>query len=109
VGADDATPIGEAHQHGQHRGPAKPPQSARHKAGEDFAFGGRIKLFHERDVNEVKEIQQAQPGDATDEMQPAEQHEKVGVEVGGKVDVGTFKAPILQSVVVLIVDGGRRK
>jgi len=48
----------------------------------------RVEFFHERDVDEIEEVQQAEPGHAAEKMQPTKQHQEICVEVGGQVEVG---------------------
>src|SRR5208282_116493 len=82
---DNLAPIPQAHQHGDHRCPTKPPERARHEARQDLAFGRRVERLHEWDTNEVEEIEQANPGNACDEVNPTKHHEEVCVEVARQI------------------------
>jgi hypothetical protein len=65
-----------------------------HHSARDIRLGRTLPLvagsssFMNGNVDEIEEIQQAEPGHAADKMQPTKQHQKVSVEVGGEVDVG---------------------
>src|SRR5208282_5927976 len=48
------------------------------------------------DINQIKEIQQSEPGYAADKMQPTKQHQEVSVEIGGEVDVGQVQSSLLK-------------
>src|SRR5213078_4771874 len=55
------------------RAPTEPPQRARHELLRRAALGRGVRLRHERPLNEVEVVEETDPGDAGEEMNPAEQ------------------------------------
>jgi hypothetical protein len=51
--------------------------------------GGSVEFLHKRHIHQVEKIQQADPGDAGQKVNPAHQHQEIGIEVGRKVDLRT--------------------
>ena len=88
VGADDASPISQPGEDGHDSRNTEPEQRSQHEAGHDLAFGRWIEFLHERDVYEIEKVQQADPGDAGDEVDPAQQHEEICLEICGKRNIG---------------------
>ena len=50
-------------------------------AGITLPFVAGSSSFINGDIHQIEKIQQADPGDAGEEVNPAQQHEEVGVEV----------------------------
>ena len=61
----------QAGEEGEHRRPAKPPQSSWGKLGHDVRFGTIVGFLDVLGLNEVEVIQQANPGHAKNDMAPA--------------------------------------
>lgn len=62
----------------KHRRPAKPPKSARHKLLNHVGFGAAIGFGEKRSLNKIEVVQQADPRDAEQHVQPT-QNEKHAV------------------------------
>src|SRR6202008_1191194 len=89
IGADDVAPVGQTGQHGRDRSVAKPVERPQHEQRDDLALGGSIEFFLERNIHEIEEIEQANPGDTCEEMDPAHEHQEIRIEIGRNVNVGT--------------------
>ncbi len=54
------------------------------KAGTTLRFRGTVNFFHKWNIHQIEEIQQAEPGDSGQQMDPAEQHQKIGLGIVGE-------------------------
>jgi hypothetical protein len=68
----ELSPIPEADEHRDQRAPAEPVQSGQGQVLENFGFGSGVHLLHERDVHQVEEIEQADPQDPRNKVEPAQ-------------------------------------
>ena len=64
--------VAEAREHGDERPPAEVPERGRHEGRHDRLLGRRVEALHEVDVDEVEEVENPDPGDACDEVRPAQ-------------------------------------
>src|SRR6185436_14043090 len=62
-----------AGEEGEERAPTEPPQGARDELLRGLALGGRVRFGKEWTLHEVEVVEQPDPRDAGEEMQPAEQ------------------------------------
>src|SRR5947208_17053046 len=83
--------IAQSYNHRYQRRRPKPADGAWHKLGIDPDSELGITLFHCRREDQIEEIEQADPDNAEDEMQPAERHHFVGVR---RIKEGKVRAPL---------------
>src|SRR5262249_24644912 len=81
VGLNNVSPESQAEEHRNHGSPTKPPQGARHEAGNHLAFCDRVHLLQKWHVYEIEKVEHSHPSDASEEMEPAEHdlHRGTGV------------------------------
>ena len=89
IGADDVAKVGEARKHRDYGRHAEPPQRTWHQDRDNFAFGGGVEFFLEWDIDQIEEIEEADPGNAGEEMDPACDHQEIRIEIGRNVNAGT--------------------
>src|SRR5882724_350245 len=66
-------PVPEAYENGKQCAPAEQVQGRQSQVLKYFRLHGRVHLLHERDIYQVEEVQQSDPGDSGQEMDPAQQ------------------------------------
>src|SRR5712692_265864 len=73
----------ETGQKGEHRSPAEPPECTRHQLGDHFSPGCRLKSSCDMSVDEVKKVQNADPGNSCHKMDPAKERLQYIIHVHG--------------------------
>jgi hypothetical protein len=79
--AEEKQVVGKAEEHRPDRAPAEPPERLGHQVRHDFPRARRVELLHEVDVHEIEVVEEADPGDAREEMTPPEKEQDVRLPV----------------------------
>jgi hypothetical protein len=81
---ENQNPVGDTGDDGDLRAPAKPPQRPGHHCGDDFAARRRVERGQERCRHQIEEVEQTDPGDAGEDVDPAQGHLDVRVPTARK-------------------------
>src|SRR5579872_5742872 len=72
VGGDNHHPVSNPCEDGDQRAPAEPPHRAAEQRGRHLGPSAGIHLFHDWSAHQVEKVKQPDPGDAGQEMDPAQ-------------------------------------
>ena len=86
VGPANLHPIKNSGKNSEQASPAKPPHCGRNHLRDDNRLGLRVGLPHERHIDQIEEIQQPNPGDSGDEVDPAQNDVNDGAGIGGRME-----------------------